>query len=134
MVRISHHRTPRGIIVIVVLALLAVLTILCGVWVRFVLQDVSRQRLEEDAIQVQWLAEAGLRRAAAQLVANRDYAGEEWRIEGKEFNRPHAAVVTLTVDHESGAPSEMRLTAQVAYPQDKPVVQRTKTVVFNASP
>ncbi len=128
-----RHRRRSGAILIIVLALLAVLTIVCGLWVRFVLQEVSRQRLQEDVVQAEWLAEAGLRRAAARLANDRNFTGELWRVEGKEFSRPHSAMVKLGVEHPAEARDEARLTVHVAYPSDAPTVQFTKTVSFNAA-
>jgi type II secretory pathway component PulK len=130
---LRRHGRPSGAILIVVLALLAVLVIVCGLWVRFVLQEVSRQRLQEDAVQAEWLAEAGLRRAAARHTAYRNFTGEQWRVEGKEFDRSHPATVNLTVEHSAAAPEIARLTAHVAYPSDVPTIRVSKTISFNAT-
>jgi hypothetical protein len=123
------HR--RGAVTIIVIVLFAVTFALAAVWAKRLLAERRSQILAEERVQTEWLAEAGVRRAAAQLSANAEYDGELWKIEPAEISRPKPASVLVTV--EPGAPpNEFRLTARARYPHNQPHVQITKTVAFSA--
>jgi hypothetical protein len=121
----------RGAVTIIVLVLFAVTFTLAAVWTRRLLNERRGQVRAEERVQAKWLAEAGVRRAAAQLAANRDYQGEEWLITAAELNRSNPASVSITI--ESGAePDQFRLIARAGYPHKQPRVQTTKSVAFTA--
>jgi hypothetical protein len=116
-------------VTIIVLVLFAVTFTLAAVWAKRLLAERHGQVRADERVQAQWLAEAGVRRAAAQLSANADYDGEEWLIEAPDLDRPKSASVLITV--ESGAePNQFRLVARARYPHDQPRVQTTKSVAF----
>jgi hypothetical protein len=130
------NQTPftqrRGAVTIIVIVLFAVTFTLAAVWAKRLLAERRSQVRAEERLQTEWLAEAGVRRAAAQLAANAEYDGEDWQIEATEISRPKSASVLITV--EPGAqPNEFRLTARARYPHKQPRVQITKTVAFSPS-
>jgi hypothetical protein len=124
-----HRRC--GFLSAVILALLSVSTALCALWVHAAVQNVQRQRLEEDRIQGKWLAAAGVRRGAAQLARDNKYTGEKWRIEGKEFSRPQGAVVEIQIEPADDLRGSVHISARASYPEGAPRVRVSKTVAFS---
>jgi hypothetical protein len=125
-----QHTRRRGAVTIIVLVLFAVTFTLAAVWAKRLLSERRGQVRAEQRIQAEWLSEAGVRRAAAQLSANAEYDGEEWLIDDAELNRPKPASVLISV--EPGAdPNQFRLIARARYPHKQPRVQATKTVTFS---
>ncbi|MBA3480386.1 MAG: hypothetical protein H0T51_01095 [Pirellulales bacterium] len=127
----SEQPRRRGAVTIIVLVLFAVTFTLAAVWAKRLLSERRGQVRAEERVQAEWLAEAGVRRAAARLSANADYDGEEWLIKGAELNRPQPASVQITVE-PGGKPNQFRLIARARYPDKQPRVQATKTVAFSS--
>ncbi|MEN6448911.1 MAG: hypothetical protein ABFC96_00330 [Thermoguttaceae bacterium] len=69
------------------------------------------------AVQAQWLAEAGLDRAAARLQQQPDYSGETWRISASELAGKQAAVVKIRVDGIADL-APHRIYVEADYPDD----------------
>lgn len=122
----------RGAVMIIVLVLFAVTFTLAAVWAKRLLSERHGQVRAEERVQAEWLAEAGVRRAAAQLSTNAGYDGEEWLIEAADLNRPKPASVLITVE-PGPQPNQFRLIARARYPHDQPRVQTTKSVAFTPS-
>jgi hypothetical protein len=102
---------------------------LAGVWAKRIVTQRRSRRLAEEHVQADWLAEAGVRRAAAQLIVDADYTGEEWRIAADVLGRPSSATVVIRVEAGNSA-GQLQLVAQVRYPNEQPRVQFTKSVHF----
>jgi type II secretory pathway component PulK len=118
------------VVLIVVLAVFAVTMGLAGVWARRIVFEHRHQRLVEARVQVRWLADAGLRRAAAQLAANPEYDGEEWSIADKELDRSASALVSIRVEPSDDGRGRFRLTVEAHYPEKEPCVRATKAIDF----
>jgi type II secretory pathway pseudopilin PulG len=128
-----HRRTNRpprrGFVLIAILATFAIMAMLAGVWARAILQQSHQQRLDQERVQARWLAEAGVRRAAALLAANPAYAGDTWQVDALQLSRAEGAAVVITVEPAAAA-GQVRIVAQASYPRDNARVRETKTVVF----
>jgi len=130
----AHRRTSRsrrGVIIIVLLVAFAIVVAFCGAWTRAILRNRQVQRLAEDRIQACWLAEAGVRRAAAFQAADPAYTGETWQVAGVDLARPAAATVVIRIEPVAGAAGQSRITVRASYPRGGVRVRETKTVVFN---
>lgn len=126
--------TPRGgFVTVVIIVVLAIAVVYCGAWLRTALLDLRGQRLAEDRLQAGWLAEAGLRRGAAQMSADGSFRGETWIVPGTELSRPHNAAVEIRIELLTGDDGQIRITAAVRYPEDLPRVRVTKSVTFTHS-
>jgi type II secretory pathway component PulK len=123
----TRHR--RGAAIIIILVVFAVTMTLAAVWTRRILSENRAQRLSAERAQARWLAEAGVRRAAARLVASADYDGEDWLISAADLNLRHPASVLIRVEPDDSG-DRVRLVARARYPQAKVRVQVTKTVFF----
>jgi type II secretory pathway component PulK len=121
----------HGAVLIVLLAVFAVTMTLAGVWARRVVMEHRHQRRTEELVQARWLAVAGLRRAAARLIADPAYDGEEWLIADEDLERADSAGVVLTVetsdDSDGGA---IRIVAQARYPDKQVRIRVTESVYF----
>ena len=111
----------RGVILIVVLA--------CLVVAGMVSLSVARQTLlarravdaSQSRLQAEWLAEAGLERAAARLAAEPGYTGETWRIQASELDGIHDAEVQITARPVSGRTGRWSVEIRADYPRDLPL-------------
>jgi hypothetical protein len=74
-------------------------------------------------VQAVWLAESGMRRAAAQLANNPDYKGETWIVPAEELGRTFAGRVVIGVSTAEDNPSR-HVTVEAFYPDDP--VNRTR--------
>ncbi|TWU12696.1 hypothetical protein CA54_15210 [Symmachiella macrocystis] len=90
-----HHRRGAALIVAMICALLV--TIMLGTMVKITLTRAHQARHREQALQADWLAEAGLERARAMLTAQTDYTGETWAITEETLGGPYHGTVTITV-------------------------------------
>ncbi|MGA2798430.1 MAG: hypothetical protein ABSE63_12685 [Thermoguttaceae bacterium] len=95
----------RGVILILVLACLAIASVLLVTGIKLALSSHRAQRTMGWSLQVQWLAESGMERAAAQLAADADYKGETWKISAKDLGGDDAGTVKIEVksvpEHEN---------------------------------
>ena len=120
----------RGIAAIIVIAVLAMTMAFAGVWARRIVMERRAARRAEEQQQARWLAEAGVRRAAARLSADPAYAGETWLIAAAEIDRPSPAEIEIVVEPGDSVTVPATLVAKASYPRDKPRVRSTKTVKF----
>ncbi|MGA2058917.1 MAG: pilus assembly PilX N-terminal domain-containing protein [Thermoguttaceae bacterium] len=87
----------RGVILILVLACLAIASVLLITGIKLALSSHRVSRTFGWSVQAQWLAESGLERAAAQLAADADYSGETWKISAKDLDGDDAGTVKIDV-------------------------------------
>jgi hypothetical protein len=127
--RTTAETAQRGYGIIPVLAAFAVISVLCVVWAKSSLARSHDQRLREERTQVQWLAEAGVRRGAARLAVDSSYRGETWDIAAAELGRRHAArvIIRITTGDQNGPTT---IEARASYPGNAPRVTQSKRVTF----
>jgi Tfp pilus assembly protein PilX len=114
----------RGTFVVVVLLCLIVLGILSGVLLRMVLAQRGQVRVDERRVQAEWLAEAGLERAAAQLAGTADYKGETWEITAGALASRWPARVQIVVAQVEAHPGQRLVRVRADYPPDPPLRAR----------
>ena len=118
-----NARTPirhreRGAVLIVVLVCLALAS---AMFVLVVKQAAAERRTidrRHNALQSQWLAEAGVERAAARLAADVDYDGETWAVSAKQLTGSDAAVVRIEVEKIADRPDWRLVRVEADYPND----------------
>lgn len=112
----------RGGALVIALVLLTVASLLGVVVVRSVIAHARQLQRTPWRLQAEALAEAGLNRAAVQLRASPDYAGETWQIPAADLGEHFAARVDIRR-------SDTGVTVTVLYP-DRPAdrVQLTRTL------
>ncbi len=126
------HVAPRrrGVAAIIIIAVLAMTMAFAGVWARRIVMERHAARRAEEHQQARWLAEAGVRRAAARLAVDPSYAGEAWIIDAAEIDRPSDAEIEITVERGDSSARSVALVAKARYPRDEPRVRSTKTIQF----
>ena len=119
--RSARSDTPpgrRGVALLTAIVCLAVIAIIGGVLVKVMVAQRQQTRIEERKLQAQWLAEAGLERAAAKLADSKDYAGETWQIAATEFVGRGTATVRITVETVAAEPNKRWVKVQADFPAD----------------
>jgi type II secretory pathway component PulK len=101
-----------------------------------VLQSVvghHRQLLKaRHEVQAQWLAQAGIDRAVAQLGKSASYQGETWHVPAEELDGMDAAEVQIRVERVAENSDELHLTVEARDPSD-PIhcVKQTREVTIH---
>lgn len=108
----------RGVILILVLACLAIASVLLITGIKLALSSHHVARTFGWSVQAQWLAESGLERAAAQLAADADYSGETWKIPADNLGGADAGIVTIEVKPVTGQTNRRLVKVQSDFPDD----------------
>jgi Tfp pilus assembly protein PilX len=91
----SKNSIPKrraGMVLLIVMGCLAIAMTLIVGWARIAVLENRQTRSAENHVQAEWLAEAAIQRAAAQLLADSEYPGETWRVTAADIGRrPGAA-------------------------------------------
>lgn len=129
----SHPR--RGAVLITVLVSLVLLAIIGGALLRLAALERKLLDAQANACQSRWLAEAGLQRAVARLIADANYQGETWQVEASELSQQAPALVEIEVAHEPRRPGYRRIRVRADFPSDSAQRARTsKQIEFEAPP
>jgi hypothetical protein len=128
--RLPAARQRSGVAAIIIIAVLAMTMAFAGVWARRIVMERRAARRAEEQQQARWLAEAGVRRAAARLAADPAYVGETWLIDAADIDRPSSAEIEIVVEPGDSATAPATLVAKARYPRDEPRVRSTKTIKF----
>lgn len=128
----------RGVALLTAIVCLAVIAAICGSLIKVVHAQRQQTRLEERKLQAEWLAEAGLERAAAKLINSQDYSGEIWQIAATEFAGRGGGSVKISVKKIVDQPAKRLVRVQADYPADsdgraRQSKQATMTIVERKS-
>ncbi|MHC5538959.1 hypothetical protein ACYOEI_12125 [Singulisphaera rosea] len=113
-----HPKHRRGTATIFVLISLVLITLVCGVLLKVVLAGRGRLRSEERRLQVEWLVESGLERAASKLELDAKYSGETWELSARELGGLDAALVKITVDRPDNTTALRHVHIEADYPRE----------------
>jgi Tfp pilus assembly protein PilX len=129
---VNVRRANSGAILVVALICLLLLTVLAASLTRTVIVQREQVIRDEWQLQAEWLAESALDRAAAQLQANPEYAGEEWRPGLTEGGIPLGnARIALAREETTNGATLIRIKTTADVPADgsnRARVERTTTV------
>ncbi len=105
----------RGAALVMAMVALLVVTLVAGALVRSLVASHRQSHRYADELQAQWLAEAGLARAAAKLQADANYPGEVWNVPlGDNSDSADSGQVTISVKDTT-----KRITVEAVYPTDE---------------
>lgn len=110
------HRRRRGAVIVPVLVCFVLIMLICAALIRLVVTERGAGRQDERRLQAEWLAEAGLERAAARLSRTADYTGEAWEITAEELGGQDAGRVTIAVETPKDEPRQRHVTVRADYP------------------
>lgn len=112
----SPPRRRGGFFAIALLVILALLS----AWGAMLLKLAVAQRLqvqgEQRRLQCEWLAEAGLERAAARFARDSKYRKETWDIPADSLGGRDRGVVTINIEPAASGSYRMSVTAE--FPRD----------------
>jgi hypothetical protein len=135
-----RRSSPRGAqrggtVLVVVLVALGLALGVCGAMFRAAANEQRMLRRQLWQAQADWLAEAGLRRAARRLSTDGAWTGETWMIEAEELGGPSAGRVVIDVgpSQEGAALREVRVRADFPAEADLPAVARVSAPVAAAA-
>ncbi len=113
MYRCNHR---RGVILIVVIVCLMVAAAIVVSVARQAGMERRTQQTSHWGAQAEWLAEAGVERAAARLAANAAYAGETWRISAEDLGEDSAAEVRIKAETIAGHSGQRMIRVEADFP------------------
>jgi Tfp pilus assembly protein PilV len=106
----------RGAALVVALVTLLVVMLLTGTLLRSLLAAHRQARQRQEELQAQWLAEAAVDRARAQLAAQADFAGETWEAVIGETAGESAGVAQIRVERVDSQMGRVRILVEAHYP------------------
>jgi hypothetical protein len=119
----------RGAVAVVMLVLLTLVVTVAAVWLRQTALLAEQCKLAEQAAQAECLAESALRRAAVQLVAKRDYAGEKWSVAAESIGRAWPAEAVIKVTTPADQAHRRRVEVEATFPAGTPAGSRVSRTV-----
>jgi hypothetical protein len=131
MNRIRRPIERRAVVLMSILVCLAVTMMLFLAWLKTASLERRQLRAQQDRVQTEILADAGLDRASAQLLSAADYSGETWQIDAEPFAGRGAATVTIHVETvpDQAMNRTINVVAEYRVGTQSPV-RRTKQVTF----
>ena len=96
--RVTQLENPRrGATLFVTLVVLAIIVSVSLLMARSFVALQAERRWQQRRVQAEYLAQAGLERAAARLAASPAYEGEVWKIASEPTGLQHPAEVGITL-------------------------------------
>ncbi len=111
--RLPAPDSRAGAAMAITLAALLAVTLVAGALVKSLLLSHRQSQRYSAELQAQWLAEAGLARARAQLAAAADYTGETWS--AAVGDQDDAGRVVIRIEPAAGDSPRM-LVVEAVYP------------------
>ncbi len=108
----------RGAILLVILVCFTLAAAMFVVLARLAVLARNAQQTQHWSVQSQWLAEAGLERAAARLAGQPGYSGETWAIPAGQLAGREGGIVRIRVEGLAGPPARRRVAVEADYPDD----------------
>ncbi|CAN5872511.1 hypothetical protein BH23PLA1_BH23PLA1_14560 [soil metagenome] len=118
MTILNNFPGRRGAASIVALAGLVLLAMIAAAMLRAGVARRDNAAVEESILQTDWLVEAGLERAFAQLTADPDYEGETWEIPAEALG-DRGALVRIKVETKADR-KPLTVHVEADYPADSP--------------
>jgi Tfp pilus assembly protein PilX len=116
--QLSGRAARRGLVLVAVLVCLAAAAMTILAILRTTMIELKQLRAQQQHLQADRLAEAGIERAHAQLNRSPTYTGETWTIAADELGGTAAASVLITVTEVQDQANQRQIRAQADYPND----------------
>lgn len=125
------ERGRKGAVLIIALVCLALATVIGGALLRWALMEHKLLRTHEQASRARWLAEAGIERAAAQIIASAEYTGETWDVAAADLPGGEPARIRLRVAPVDDQPRQRSIDVDVEYPfESKSPIRIHKQIIY----
>jgi len=126
-VRSARRQRRSGSLLIPVMAVLTLLMMLLGVWLKNLAMGRQEIRQQQHQVQADYLVQSAVNRATARLHADAAYAGETWQIEPQALSGNDPVSVIIKVESVADRPQERLVQARVQLPSQGPArTQRTQ--------
>ncbi len=127
----SPCQTRDGSLSVAVLVILAVVMMLFSASIRLLAVERKELSARQDRMQTECLADAGLRRARAQLALDDAYTGETWPVESKSLAGHGDGIVHIHVTTIADRTDARQVRATAEYPQSgQQRCRRTREIVL----
>jgi type II secretory pathway component PulK len=125
-------RKRPGFALLAVMCCLIAVSFLVVNWLKTASFERDRLRAAERRLQADWLVEAAIERAAANLAKNENYSGETWKIAAADLGGADAAAVEIKVSSKSKRAEERTIRVSADFPVE-PLhrVRSTKEIVVD---
>jgi type II secretory pathway component PulK len=120
----------RGVMMIAAIVALTIASALLLTMVRRLSSSKHAFELELYRTQSQWLAESGIQRGAAKLLADPGYVGETWNIPPDQL-QGEGANVTIQIETVESPPGRRQVQVLVEYPAGPDALQVAKTITVD---
>jgi hypothetical protein len=115
--RAERRNARRGAVLVAVLVVMMVASLLFGAMLRTSREEHQLLRRQQQRLQAEELAQAGIERAASRLARDPEYRSEVWQIAPAELGGREGAAVTIEIETVANRPQRRRALVQVDYPQ-----------------
>lgn len=125
----SHTHSRRGLAAIIALTCLSLAVVVGALLLQAGLTEQRFINRLEPLLQAEWLADAGVDRAAARLTRSPSYSGETWPIAASDLGGTQGAIVHIEVKPAPSDPETriIHVTADL-HPGDAHAVTATKEI------
>lgn len=106
----------RGAFLVVTMICLILSAVLIGSLLKTALAQHRQMIYEQQRLQANWLAEAGLERAANRLASDSKYAGETWSLPPDSFAGQGAAEVRIKINPVDGRSAARTVFVEAEFP------------------
>ncbi|HEY2827919.1 MAG TPA: hypothetical protein VGJ04_09990 [Pirellulales bacterium] len=128
----SRGRHRRGAVLVAALVEFIVAAAILFAVLQAVVGHQRQLLAGRQQIQAQWLAQAGIDRAVAQLQKSPDYRGETWRVSADELDGIAPAEVQIRLETVPERTDDLHLSVQAKYPADSVhCVQQTRETTIH---
>lgn len=114
--QMSNDHPRRGAIALIAMITLVLVSMIGASLLKSALAQRRQMDRERCRVQAEWLAEAGLERAAAMLRGNADYSGETWKIAAESLGGAEPGEVQIAVTPDAQQPSQRKISVIADYP------------------
>jgi len=102
---------PRGVAVLILLISLGIVAVLLSLLLRQAALARRAYQQDRQTLQAEWLAEAGVERAAARLAADAKYTGETWQVPARDLKGNDGGEVRIKIDAAASGRSTLHVEA-----------------------
>jgi type II secretory pathway component PulK len=123
----------RGTALAVALCTLLIVMLVAGAVVRMLLSSERQSRRNQEELQAQWLGDAALMRAAAQLHVQSDYTGGTWRPPGRPGPADRRGIAEIRVEQDASRRDLRRIIVVAHYPDhefQRATAERERTLAI----
>jgi type II secretory pathway component PulK len=130
----TRHRRRRGVALMIALAVLTLLLVLAALLTRAAVHGQRETRFQERRLQADFLAEAGLERAVAQLQKVPQYPGETWHVSASDSGLDDDCDILIKLRENSAGGLQLEITAHLGMDEWRVTAARELSIAKATQP